>query len=43
MLFPLQSTEAAQIGDVQSWALKQKSIKRLNNSGEAGLSRKETN
>ncbi|KAG9206302.1 histone methyltransferase set1 [Epicoccum nigrum] len=38
----LQDTEPADIGDVQSWALKQKSIKHLNNSGEAGLSRKES-
>jgi hypothetical protein len=41
-LFPLQSAEAARIGDVQSWALKHKSIKHLNNSGEVGPSRKET-
>lgn len=38
----LKDTEPAQIDDVHSWALKQKSIKHLNNSGEAGLSRKET-
>lgn len=38
----LQDIEPAQIGDVHSWALKQKSIKHLNNSGEAGLSRKES-
>lgn len=38
----LQNTEPAQIGDVHSWARKQKAIKHLNNSGEAGLSHKET-
>ncbi|KAJ4987196.1 histone-lysine n-methyltransferase [Stagonosporopsis vannaccii] len=38
----MQSIEAANIADVQSWAWKQKSIKHLNNSGEAGVSRKET-
>jgi histone-lysine N-methyltransferase SETD1 len=38
----LQSTEPAQIDDVHSWARKQKAIKHLNNSGEAGLSHKET-
>ncbi|KAF3005923.1 histone methyltransferase set1 [Curvularia kusanoi] len=38
----LQPVEAAKIQDAQSWAWKQKSIKHLNNSGEAGVSRKET-
>lgn len=38
----MQSIEAAQIQEAQSWAWKQKSIKHLNNSGEAGVSRKET-
>ncbi|KAL1654894.1 histone methyltransferase set1 [Didymella pomorum] len=38
----MQSIDAAKIQDAQSWAWKQKSIKHLNNSGEAGVSRKET-
>jgi histone-lysine N-methyltransferase SETD1 len=38
----MQSIESAKIPDAQSWAWKQKSIKHLNNSGEAGVSRKET-
>ncbi|KAL5121878.1 histone methyltransferase set1 [Pleosporales sp. CAS-2024a] len=38
----LQSIEAAQIGDAQSWAWKQKSIKHLNRPGEEGVSRTET-
>ncbi|KAF1360191.1 hypothetical protein EJ07DRAFT_155184 [Lizonia empirigonia] len=38
----LQTTSSAEIQDAQSWAWKQKSIKHLNNSGEAGVSRKET-
>ena len=38
----LESITPAEIQDAQSWAWKQKSIKHLNNSGEAGVSRKET-
>jgi histone-lysine N-methyltransferase SETD1 len=38
----LQSVEAAGIGDAQSWAWKQKSIKHLNRPGEEGVSRTET-
>jgi histone-lysine N-methyltransferase SETD1 len=38
----MQPISAAKIHDPQSWAWKQKSIKHLNNSGEAGVSRKET-
>ncbi|KAH4071143.1 histone-lysine N-methyltransferase [Parastagonospora nodorum] len=39
----LQSIEAAKIGDAQSWAWKQKSIKHLNRpGGEEGVSRTET-
>lgn len=39
----LASTPAAKIGDAQSWAWKQKSIKYLNRpSGEEGISRSET-
>ncbi|KAF1920016.1 complex proteins associated with Set1p component N-domain-containing protein [Ampelomyces quisqualis] len=38
----LQSIEAAHIGDAQSWAWKQKSIKHLNRPGEEGVSRSET-
>jgi histone-lysine N-methyltransferase SETD1 len=38
----LQSISAANIGDAQSWAWKQKSIKHLNRPGEEGVSRTET-
>ncbi|KZM23189.1 histone-lysine N-methyltransferase [Ascochyta rabiei] len=38
----MQSVSPAEVQDAQSWAWKQKSIKHLNNSGEAGVSRKET-
>ena len=38
----LQSMDAASIGDAQSWAWKQKSIKHLNRPGEEGVSRTET-
>ncbi|KAF2832131.1 hypothetical protein CC86DRAFT_86553 [Ophiobolus disseminans] len=38
----LQSIDAAKIGDAQSWAWKQKSIKHLNRPGEEGVSRTET-
>lgn len=38
----LQSTDAAKMGDAQSWAWKQKSIKHLNRPGEEGVSRTET-
>jgi len=38
----LQSIDAAKIGDAQSWAWKQKSIKHLNRPGEEGVSRSET-
>jgi histone-lysine N-methyltransferase SETD1 len=38
----LQSVSAASIGDAQSWAWKQKSIKHLNRPGEEGVSRTET-
>jgi histone-lysine N-methyltransferase SETD1 len=38
----LQSIDAASIGDAQSWAWKQKSIKHLNRPGEEGVSRTET-
>lgn len=40
--FSLQSMAAAKIGDAQSWAWKQKSIKHLNRPGEEGVSRTET-
>jgi histone-lysine N-methyltransferase SETD1 len=38
----LQAVDAARIGDAQSWAWKQKSIKHLNRPGEEGVSRTET-
>jgi histone-lysine N-methyltransferase SETD1 len=38
----LQAIDAASIGDAQSWAWKQKSIKHLNRPGEEGVSRTET-
>jgi histone-lysine N-methyltransferase SETD1 len=38
----LQAIGAAHIGDAQSWAWKQKSIKHLNRPGEEGVSRTET-
>ncbi|PVH91074.1 hypothetical protein DM02DRAFT_647417 [Periconia macrospinosa] len=38
----LQSVPAADIGDANSWAWKQKSIKHLNRPGEEGVSRSET-
>ena len=38
----MESTTAAEIGDAQSWAWKQKSIKHLNRPGEEGVSRTET-
>jgi histone-lysine N-methyltransferase SETD1 len=38
----LQAVDAAHIGDAQSWAWKQKSIKHLNRPGEEGVSRTET-
>jgi histone-lysine N-methyltransferase SETD1 len=38
----LENTAAAQIGDAQSWAWKQKSIKHLNRPGEVGVSKTET-
>ncbi|CAO2648850.1 Nn.00g097990.m01.CDS01 [Neocucurbitaria sp. VM-36] len=38
----MESVAAANIGDAQSWAWKQKSIKHLNRPGEAGVSRTET-
>jgi histone-lysine N-methyltransferase SETD1 len=38
----MQSMAAAKIGDAQSWAWKQKSIKHLNRPGEEGVSRTET-
>ncbi|KAF2133953.1 histone H3-K4 methyltransferase Set1 [Dothidotthia symphoricarpi CBS 119687] len=38
----MQSIAAANIGDAQSWAWKQKSIKHLNRPGEEGVSRTET-
>lgn len=38
----LQGIHAANIGDAQSWAWKQKSIKHLNRPGEEGVSRTET-
>ncbi|KAH7072907.1 SET domain-containing protein [Paraphoma chrysanthemicola] len=38
----LQAVSAASIGDAQSWAWKQKSIKHLNRPGEEGVSRTET-
>jgi histone-lysine N-methyltransferase SETD1 len=38
----LQSIEAAGIGDAQSWAWRQKSIKHLNRPGKEGVSRTET-
>lgn len=38
----METVEAAKIGDAQSWAWKQKSIKHLNRPGEEGVSRSET-
>ncbi|KAF1845686.1 histone H3-K4 methyltransferase Set1 [Cucurbitaria berberidis CBS 394.84] len=38
----MDSVAAANIGDAQSWAWKQKSIKHLNRPGEEGVSRTET-
>ncbi|KAF7442661.1 SET domain containing protein [Pyrenophora tritici-repentis] len=38
----LESTAPARIGDAQSWAWKQKSIKHLNRNGQEGVSRTET-
>lgn len=38
----LEAVSAAKIGDAQSWAWKQKSIKHLNRPGEEGVSRSET-
>jgi histone-lysine N-methyltransferase SETD1 len=38
----MESISAAKIGDAQSWAWKQKSIKHLNRNGEEGVSRTET-
>jgi histone-lysine N-methyltransferase SETD1 len=38
----MQSMVGAKIGDAQSWAWKQKSIKHLNRPGEEGVSRTET-
>lgn len=38
----MESIAPADIGDAQSWAWKQKSIKHLNRPGEAGMSRTET-
>ncbi|KAH7132421.1 hypothetical protein B0J11DRAFT_428193 [Dendryphion nanum] len=38
----LQAIEAAHVSDPQTWAWKQKQIKHLNRSGEAGVSRTET-
>ncbi|PSN65351.1 hypothetical protein BS50DRAFT_497257 [Corynespora cassiicola Philippines] len=38
----MYSISAAKIGDAQSWAWKQKSIKHLNRPGEEGVSRTET-
>ncbi|KAF2474882.1 SET domain-containing protein [Lindgomyces ingoldianus] len=38
----LQSIAAAKMGDIQSWAWKQKQIKHLNRPGEEGVSRTET-
>ncbi|KAE8864963.1 hypothetical protein PTNB73_05851 [Pyrenophora teres f. teres] len=38
----LESTAPAKIGDAQSWAWKQKSIKHLNRNGQEGVSRTET-
>jgi histone-lysine N-methyltransferase SETD1 len=38
----LQSIDAANVGDAQTWAWKQKSIKHLNRPGEEGVSRTET-
>ncbi|KAF2015843.1 hypothetical protein BU24DRAFT_462063 [Aaosphaeria arxii CBS 175.79] len=38
----LQSVTPAKVGDVQSWAWKQKQIKHLNRPGEEGVSRTET-
>lgn len=38
----MESVAAAKIGDAQTWAWKQKSIKHLNRNGEEGVSRTET-
>ncbi|CAI9635003.1 histone H3-k4 methyltransferase set1 [Alternaria burnsii] len=38
----MESISAEKIGDAQSWAWKQKSIKHLNRNGEEGVSRTET-
>jgi histone-lysine N-methyltransferase SETD1 len=38
----MESISAAKIGDAQSWAWKQKSIKHLNRPGQEGVSRTET-
>jgi histone-lysine N-methyltransferase SETD1 len=38
----MESISAAKIGDAQSWAWKQKSIKHLNRNGQEGVSRTET-